>query len=122
VSRPKSGVEAVRLCELKQATIRETMVEWEQGRSFTYRGESVPMLQSAMNTWTVEERGGQTLVTSSAEAVLKGGVFGLLLELPMKIVFRRMGAQSLASLKYLAEHGEPYRGSLRDLMPIPASC
>jgi hypothetical protein len=28
------GVGAMRICELKQATIRETIVEWDEGRSF----------------------------------------------------------------------------------------
>jgi hypothetical protein len=112
----------VRLCELSQGSIRETIVEWDEGRSFAYRGEGAPMLESATNRWSVEERGSQTLVTSSAEATLAGGVFGRLLEPLMTIMFRRMGAQSLASLKYLVEHGEPYTGPLRDLMPIPASC
>jgi uncharacterized protein YndB with AHSA1/START domain len=91
------GVGAVRVCELKQATIRDTIVEWDEGRSFTYKGEGAPMLQSASNQWTVEVRGSQTLVTTSAEV-------------------------PLASLKYLVENGQPYKGHLRDLMPVPANC
>lgn len=116
------GVGAVRVCELKQATIRETILEWDEGRSFQYRGEGAPMLKSATNRWTVEARGNQTLVTSSAEVVLKGGLFGRMLEPLLKLVFDRMGARSLATLKYFVEHGQPYTGNAHDLPPAMAIC
>lgn len=44
------GVGALRICELKRATIHETIVAWDEGRSFTYRGEGAPMMKSATNT------------------------------------------------------------------------
>jgi carbon monoxide dehydrogenase subunit G len=116
------GVGAVRVCELKQATIRETIIEWDEGRSFKYRGEGAPMMKSATNAWTVEARGNQTLVTSSAEVVVEGGVFGLLLEPLLRPVFRRLGTRSLAALKYFVENGHPYPGPARQLAPAPASC
>jgi hypothetical protein len=116
------GVGAVRLCELKQGTIRETIIEWTEGQSFKYRGEGAPMMQSATNLWTVEARGSQTLVTSSAEVVVKGGLFGRLLEPLMKPMIRRLGARSLASLKYYVEHGQPYAGPARGLPAAPALC
>jgi carbon monoxide dehydrogenase subunit G len=116
------GVGAVRLCELKQGTIRETILEWDEGRSFTYRGEGAPMMKHATNRWSVEPHGTQTLVTTTAEVVLKGGVFGVLLQPLVKLMAHRMGARSLASLKYLVEHGQPYRGSRRGLAPAPVGC
>jgi hypothetical protein len=112
----------MRICELSQATIRETIVEWDEGRSFKYRGEGAPMMHHATNLWSLEPQGNRTLVTSSAEVVLKGGVFGRLLEPLMKSMFRRLGARSLASLKYFVEQGHPYRGRSRDLAPAPALC
>lgn len=112
---------AARICELNQGSIVETVLEWEEGRSFRYRGEGAPMMKSANNLWLVEARGvTHTLVTSLAEAELKGGVLGQLLEPLAGFVFRRMGARSLASLKYLVEHGEPYAGRLQDLPSGPA--
>jgi carbon monoxide dehydrogenase subunit G len=116
------GVGALRVCELKQATIRETIIEWTEGRSFKYRGEGAPMMESATNLWTVVPHGNQTLVTSSAEVKVKGGFFGRLLEPLMKPVFRRLGAQSLAALKYLVEHGQPFSGHAQDLPPAPSLC
>lgn len=116
------GVGALRVCELKQATIKETIVDWHEGRSFTYRGEGAPMMQSATNTWSVEAHGDQTLVTSSAEVVLKGGIFGRLLEPLLQALAGRLGVQSLAALKYLVEHGHPYPGKARELGPAPALC
>lgn len=119
----RRGVGASRVCELKQATILETIVEWEEGRSFRYCGEGAPMMKSATNLWTVEAHGAvQTLVSSTAEAELKGGVLGRLLEPLAAVVFRRLGANSLASLKYLAEHGQPYSGPSRELLPVPSAC
>jgi hypothetical protein len=116
------GVGAVRLCELKQGIVRETILEWDEGRSFTYRGEGAPMMEYATNRWAVEPRGAQALVTSTAEVVLKGGVFGRLLEPLVKIMASRLGTHSLASLKYLVEHGRPYGGAGRRPAAAPSAC
>jgi hypothetical protein len=74
------GVGALCVCELQQGPIRETIVDWQEGRSFKYRGEGAPMMKLATNEWTVEPPGNQTIVTTTAEVVLKGGVFGVLLQ------------------------------------------
>lgn len=66
--------------------------------------------------------GAQTLVRSKATASFKGGPFGRLLEPLMRAMFTRLGARSLASLKYLVEHGEPFSGRVRDLPAAPALC
>ena len=66
--------------------------------------------------------GTQTQVTSSAEVELKGGVLGRLLEPLVSAVFSRMGPRSLASLKYLVEHGEPFKGPARKIPLAPAVC
>lgn len=119
----RRGVGASRVCELKQATIVETIVEWEEGRSFGYRAEDAPMMKSATNLWAVEAHGAaQTLVTSTAEVELKGGVFGRLLEPLAGLVFKRLGANSLASLKYLVENGHPYGEPAKDLPLAAAAC
>jgi hypothetical protein len=119
---PDRDVGAVRVCELQQGTIRETIIEWHEGQSFKYRGEGAPMMKHATNHWSVQAHGSQTLVTTTAEVVLKGGFFGVLLQTLVKMMASRMGARSLASLKYLVEHGEPYRGNPRRLAPAPAAC
>jgi hypothetical protein len=116
------GVGAFRVCELEQAQIEETIVEWDEGRSFKYRGVGAPLLASATNLWQVEPHGNQTLVTSVAEATLKGGAFGQVLEWLATPMFSRLGAQSLASLKYYVEHGVPFAGRARDLKPAPIAC
>jgi hypothetical protein len=118
----RRGVGALRICELKQATIRETIMEWDEGRSFKYRGQGAPMIKSATNRWSVEACGDQTLVTSTAEVVLEGGFLGSLLEPLVRALAARLGAQSLAALKYLVEHGHPYAGKARELGSAPALC
>jgi len=116
------GVGAARVCELKQATIIETIVEWDEGRSFRYEGKGAPMMKRATNLWTVIPQGDQTLVTSEAEVEIKGGVFGRLLEPVMRAVFSRMGPRSLASLKYFVEQGHAYAGPSSELPFAPVGC
>lgn len=53
---------------------------------------------------------------------MKGGALGKLLEFLARPMFERLGAQSLASLKYYVEHGEPFPGRTRDLTPAPSAC
>lgn len=71
----------MRVCELKQARVEETIVEWDESRSGKYRGVGAAMMASATNLWTVEAHGEQTLVTTTAEATMKGGPIGVVLEL-----------------------------------------
>lgn len=117
------GVGAMRVCELRQATIHETILTWDEGRSFTYQGVGAPMMKRATNRWSVAAHGDrQTLVTSYAEVTLKGGLFGALLSPLVRLMSRRLGARSLASLKYLIEHGTPYAGEPSRLVLGPALC
>jgi hypothetical protein len=113
------GLGASRVCELDRATIVETIEAWDEGKSFVYRGEGAPMMRGARNHWAVEARGGATLVTSNAEVSLAGGWFGRLLEPLAGWLFRRMGRQTLAALKFLVEHGEPAKVSLAPAPAIP---
>jgi hypothetical protein len=119
----RRGPDAVRVCELgANIRVRETIVNWIEGRSFAYEGEGAPLTERAVNRWTVEERGSQSLVTTTAEVVIKGGVMGRLLEPLFAAVAGRMGSRSLASLKFYVENGAPYTGRARDLLPIPVAC
>ncbi len=75
------GVGAERTCELKgNITIYEKWIDWDEGKSFTYLGFNLPLTKSAKNTWSVISENGKTLLTSEAEIVLKGGIFGKLIE------------------------------------------
>jgi hypothetical protein len=114
----RSGVGAQRICELKGATVRETILEWDEGRAFTYRGEGAPLMKWATNRWSVEAHGAQTLVTSTAQLELKGGLWGRALEPLARWVAEAAGRRSLAALKFWIEHGHPYPGPLNEL-PIP---
>jgi carbon monoxide dehydrogenase subunit G len=115
------GVGASRVCELDAATIVETIEAWDEGKSFGYRGEGAPMMRQARNHWAVEARGAQTLVTSRAEVSLAGGWLGRLFEPLAGWLFRRMGRQTLAALKFLVENGRPATGRLA-AAPIHPGC
>ena len=45
----------------------------EEGTSFTYGGEGVPMVRHDADTWRVEAAGSQTLVTTVSEVEVRGG-------------------------------------------------
>lgn len=118
-----SGLDAVRVCHLDgHVTVRERIVDWIEGRTFAYEGQGAPLMKRAVNRWSVEERGTQTLVTTLAEVEIKGGVFGRLLEPIVAPIAKRMGSRSLAGLKYFVERGVPHKGSARKLLPIPGAC
>ena len=102
------GVGAQRTCDLRGGiTIRERWLHWDEGRSFSYEGLGIPLVARAKNTWSVQAEGEQTLLTSQAEVVLKGGPLMRLFEPAMAYQAKRVGRRTLTAFKYLAEHGQP---------------
>ncbi len=117
------GIGAERTCELKgNIAIHEKWIEWDEGKSFTYLGFNIPLTKSAKNTWSVISENGKTLLTSEVEIVLKGGIFGKLLEPLMHQMSKRMGANALAAFKYLVENERPYKGKYSSLPRAPITC
>jgi Polyketide cyclase / dehydrase and lipid transport len=117
------GVGAERVCDLAGGiTIRERWLSWEEGRSFTYEGFGLPLVSRATNKWSVQREGSNTLLTTHAHVVLKGGIVGRLLEPIVKAQAKRMGPRALAAFKHLVEHGEPPRGKHSKLPAIPVNC
>ena len=116
-------VGAERTCGLVgNRTIREHWVAWDEGRSFAYEGSGIPLMQRAVNRWTVVSHGEQSLLTSEAELQIKGGVFGRILEPILAPLMRRMAPNTLARFKYLVEHGHSYAGKVSDLPLAPSNC
>lgn len=117
------GVGAERTCDLRGGvTIRERWVAWDEGHSFTYEGEGIPLVVRARNRWAVQPVGEHTLLTSEAEVVLKGGRLGRLLEPLFAVQARRMANRSLVAFKYIVEHGEPPRVRHAKLPRVSAAC
>jgi hypothetical protein len=118
------GVGAERTCELKgNVTIVERWIAWDEGRSFTYEGVGLPAVAHAQNTWTVEAVGARTLLRTEARVMMRGGWLGRrLLEPLVALQSRRLSRRSLASIKYLIEHGTPAPGPHRRLPFAPATC
>jgi hypothetical protein len=117
------GAGAERTCDLAGGiTIRERWLAWDEGRSFTYEGLGLPLIASAVNTWTVRSEGDRTLLTSSAEVVLKGGRFGRLLEPLFRRQFARMGPRTLAAFRHFVEYGEPPQVRHAKLPPVAPAC
>jgi len=116
------GIGAERVCELDKFSVRETFVEWEEGESFKYVATGAPMIKSASNRWSLEAVDGQTLVTSYSEIVVKGGIFGRLLE-PLIFLATKFGfPNALAPLKYHVETGKAFEGNPKDLPLAPIFC
>jgi len=117
------GVGAVRICKLKgNMIVKERWISWDEGYSFSYQADETFLFKSAKNRWTVKPENGKTLVTTESEVVLKGGIFGKILEPLMYILSRKMGAESLAALKYFVENGTPYEGRFSKLPRVPVVC
>src|SRR5262245_54755126 len=65
------GVGSERICELVgKRTIMEYWIAWEEGHSFTYEGFGIPLVQRAVNRWSVVPQGARTLLTSEAAVTL----------------------------------------------------
>jgi len=119
----KQGVGAERICHLgKRVVITERWTSWEEGESYTYEGFNLPLVKSARNTWSVKADNGKTLLTSQSYIVLKGGMFGKLLEPLMLFISNKMAADALAAFKYLVENGKPYEGKHSLLPRVSAVC
>jgi len=117
------GVGAKRVCLLNgNVEIFEEIVQWVENESFTYTGANIPLVETARNTWSVVAQGEHALVITESTLTLKYGIIGRLLEPLMKIMSSRMGANSLASLKYYIENGQPYTGKASKLPRAPISC
>lgn len=116
------GEGTVRHCQLEKFNVRETFVEWDEGKGFKYIATGAPMIKSASNRWNLEEVNGQTLVTSHAEIVVKGGAFGRLLEPMIFLATKYALPNALAPLKYYIETGKAFEGNAKDLPLAPAFC
>ncbi|MGH2973692.1 MAG: SRPBCC family protein [Solirubrobacterales bacterium] len=116
------GVGAERTCDLKGGiTITERWLAWDEGRSFVYEGSAIPLVAHARNDWSLAAAGAQTLLTTRADVVLRGGPAGRLLEPLVAFQSRRMGRRALAAFKYLAETGKPPPARHPDCQHPPAA-
>jgi len=119
----KRGIGTVRICKLKgNMTVKEKWVEWDEGSSFTYHADEMSIIKSAKNKWTVKSEKGKTLIITESVVILKGGILGKLLEPLMYLVSKKMGADSLAALKYLVETGKPFEKNFSKLPRVSSVC
>lgn len=118
----EQGVGAERVCELAgNQRVTERWVAWDEGRSFTYEGTGIPLIQRAVNRWSIIPQGERALLTSEASVTIKGGMFGRMLEPVLGPLMRRMAPNALAGFKYLVEHGHPYQGKASELPRVSAT-
>jgi hypothetical protein len=122
-SEVSSGIGTERTCDLSsRVTITERWVAWDEGHSYTYEGFNIPLVKSAKNKWSVKTENGKTLLTTKSEIVLKGGIFGIILEPLMTLMSTKMGTNALAAFKYLVENGRPFEGKHSTLPKLPIAC
>ena len=115
-----TGVGAERTCELAgRRDLHERVIDWDEGRSFTYESTDAPMMKLARNRWSVTPMGARSLVTSDAELELRGGWLGRVLGFVLVPLMRFALPNPLAKLKYWIENGTPYEGRARSL-PVPS--
>ena len=118
-----TGVGTRRVCHLQGGiTVEEEWTDWDEGVSYTYVASGAPLMKSASNRWSVKPENGKTLLTTESVVVLKGGLFGKLLEPLVRLMSARVGADSLAAFKFLVETGRPFEGKKSALPRVSAVC
>jgi len=117
------GVGTVRVCRLKgNMEVKEKIIDWRDGDSFTYETNNFLMMKYAKNRWSVKTENKKTLLTSETVIILKGGFIGKLFEPLMAMLLKKMANETLAGIKYLVETGQPYKGKYSSLPKIPVVC
>jgi Polyketide cyclase / dehydrase and lipid transport len=117
------GVGAERTCDLHGGiTIRERWLAWDEGHFFVYEGVGIPFLERARNEWTVDPQGDQTLLTSRAEVVLRGGRLGRILEPVVAFQVGRVARRTLTAFAYLVEQGKPPAVKHAKLPRVATAC
>ena len=79
-------------------------------------------IRDSKNTWSVKPDNGETLLTTESGVVLKGGIFGKMLEPLMLLISSRIGSNALYAFKYLVENGKPFEGKHSSLPRVTAFC
>ena len=101
------GVGAGRHCQTSFGALKEQIVEWEEGRSFTIDGKTVLPMKYVRHRFSVSPAGDGTVVTGLLDFQMKFATVGALLDkLVLRREFRKALTQGLAGLKYHVETGE----------------
>ena len=97
----KPDVGAVRICEAPGfGTVRERVLAWDEGRSFTYGLIPTGPFRRAQNTWTVTRAPGGCTLTLTPEVELRFGWLGrMFFRLVMKPRLRRISRELLGELE-----------------------
>ncbi len=89
-------------------TTAEHWATWNDGTSFGGESFSTPLIKSVNNTWSLLSQNGKTVLKTESRIILRGGVFGKLLEPFMRSMVNRMAAEALAGFKFLVENGHSF--------------
>jgi uncharacterized protein YndB with AHSA1/START domain len=106
-----AGLDCTRECTVEGfGKVKEQIVEWNEGESYTYELGATGPMKRARNTWAARPEGKGTRVTFTVRFETRFGPLGAVLD---RLVMRRKFAQqmrpSLAGLKQYVETGEPVR-------------
>ena len=122
-SEAACGVGAERVCELGgERAVRERIVAWDEGRSFSYESTDAPLMKWARNTWSVRAEGGRTLVTTEAEMEFNGGWLGRLAGHLLVPLLGVVLPNPIVKLKFWVETGRPFTGKASALPRPVATC
>ena len=101
------GVGAGRHCDTSFGALKEQIVEWEEGRSFTIDGKTVLPMKYVRHHFSLSPTGNGTAVTGWLDFQMKFAPVGALLDkLVLRREFRKALIRGLAGLKYHVETGE----------------
>ncbi|KZL15853.1 Polyketide cyclase / dehydrase and lipid transport [Pseudovibrio axinellae] len=107
------GVGIERRCDIgKAGNISETVIDWQEGESLSYRVSGFGPMKGLLNKWTVVETSPSTsLVTVELRYKVKFGLLGRLLNFLVlaRVLKKRVGSGAVMLLKKRVETGEVVR-------------
>lgn len=109
----EQGIGIQRHCDLgKSGKISETVVDWDEGKSLSYRVSGFGPMVGLFNKWTVQEVDpSSSLVKVELRYKVKFGLFGRLLNYLVlaRVLKKRIGSGAVMLLKKRVETGKVIR-------------
>lgn len=108
ITEYNEGVGTARHCEVTGfGGLDETVIEWNDGRDYTFEIFDVGPIKKALSTWAIRSDGKDVIVTTNIRFETKFGPLGALMDrLLIRRNIRNAMVQAQAGLKYNVETGE----------------
>lgn len=112
VTDQQEGIGTERRVQIGRNALIERVIEWESDQRLGYAIEGLPVVQSAMNSWTLDDSAGATTVTLTSTAEVGPRPPQQLVARVVGRILARASRELLAGLKaHLEQPAESTSGS-----------